>query len=274
MAPGDLCNILHMLRDTVFPPGPVMYKEGPACASTANIMRSKAKDDALGKSNAMKMLSYHPRLNKVVYHQKMVTQLLEGEVFEKITHKWGGVLEAVDPGTDEGRMLLTKTHPFFTTADNPPVANSEKDPEDWVFSGLIRPAVRLLHAIRKDEIQQVHDDLDRYSASASADVKPIPDGVFVRCSSGRPLHGRTKQATIEVKTVNSLQLYAPSDLELPGSFESILTNCNGQVPTGTAMRFCYPKDDKFPSSLSHETKIILQVFKFLTFPVQHSSVYC
>ena len=261
MTPGHFCNVLDMLRNTVFPPGPVMYKKGPVCASTVNVLRPQPNGDpAIGSANPNRLVVIHPRLRKVVYHETMVTQLLEEGVFEKITSKWKGVLGAVDPGTDEGRMLLTKTHPFFTTADNPPVANSEKDPEDWVFSALIRPAVRCLQAIRKGEVQEVYKDFDRYTASASSEVKPVPDGVVVRCGSGHPLSGLAKDATIEVKTVNSLQLGTRTPRDgLPGSFEETLTDCDGQVPPGTAMRFCYPKDDKFTSSLSHQTKILLQV---------------
>ena len=98
------------------------------------------------------------------------------------------------------------------------------------------------------------------TASASSEVKPVPDGVVVRCGSGHPLSGLAKDATIEVKTVNSLHLGTRTPRNgLPGSFEEILTDCDGQVPPGTAMRFCYPKDDKFTSSLSHQTKILLQV---------------
>ena len=114
------------------------------------------------------MLTHNPHLKKIVYHQEMVMQLVEGEVFKKITHKWGVALKAVDHGTDEGRVLIVKTHSFFIIADTPPVVNSKKDMEDWVFSGPICPAVWLLQAIRKGEIKEVHKDLNRYSTSASA----------------------------------------------------------------------------------------------------------
>ncbi|EKM53040.1 uncharacterized protein PHACADRAFT_197470 [Phanerochaete carnosa HHB-10118-sp] len=256
MEPGRLYDIIDMLRRVVPPTGPPMRSKD-SCRSTVNILKKTNRPEA---EKAFQKVRKHAKLDKVVYFPDMVGQLLDGEAFDYLRRDWGDGLVA-NAGEEEGWSFITKTHPKWTSSDLPPIANSEKDTENWVFSVIIQPVVRCLRAIKQKTVRAIYDPHTNewFSVSSHSDnaMFPIPDGLVVTSRPGKPLKEQNIVATVEVKTPNAMKPQRRGDV---GAFEGMVQGHTSQVPAGTAMKFWYAENREFPQSTNTETRILLQVW--------------
>ncbi|EKM53066.1 uncharacterized protein PHACADRAFT_30145 [Phanerochaete carnosa HHB-10118-sp] len=162
---------------------------------------------------------------------------------------------------EDGWSFITKIYPKWTSSDLPPITNSEKDTENWVFSVIVQPVIHCLRAIKQKTIRAIYDpdtnDCFSVSSHSESTMFPILDGLIVTSHPGKPFVGQNIIATVEVKTPNAMQ---PALGGNQGIFADMLVKYMSQVPTGTAMKFWYTDSKKFPHTTTTETRILLQVW--------------